>query len=368
MTEYRADPPCQAASGCIIIAEQSTMNGRQRILALLEGRRSDCLPQMPITMMFAADQLGVGYGKYAADYRTLVEAQILTAEKFDFDHVSCISDPAREAADCGAAVKYFDDQPPAIDESRALLAEKQTLAKLEIPDPLGGRRMHDRVKAAALFHQRVGGEKLIEGWIEGPCAEAADLRGINALMTDFFDDAPFVRDLFDFVVEMELSFAKAQIETGIELMGIGDAAASLVGPEIYSAFVLPCEQQMVDALHRMGAKVRLHICGNISRILAGIGTLGCEIVDVDYMVPISRAREEMGPEQVLAGNLDPVAALRNATPPSITEALAECHRQAGPRYIVAAGCEVPRDTPEENLLALRDYARSQRFDGDRPHC
>jgi len=334
------------------------MNGHQRILAVLEGRPVDCLPQMPITMMFAGDQLGVGYGKYATDYRTLVEAQIWTAEKFDFDYVSCISDPTREATDCGAAIRYFDNQPPAIDESRGLLADKQTLARLEIPNPLGGGRMHDRVKAAALFRERVGGEKLIEGWIEGPCAEAADLRGINTLMTDFFDDPAFIGDLFDFVLEMELRFAKAQIEAGVEIMGIGDAAASLVGPKIYQEFVLPYEKKMVAAVQEMGAKVRLHICGNISRILSGIGSLRCEIVDVDYMVPLSQAREEMDPEQVLAGNIDPVAVLRSGTPASITAAIAECHRQAGARYVVAAGCEVPRDTPPQNLLALRDYARS----------
>ncbi len=335
------------------------MNGRERILAVLEGRPADCLPQMPITMMFAADQLGVPYGKYATDHQLLVEAQILTAERFDFDYVSCISDPTREATDCGAAIQFFDDQPPAIDESRALLADKRTLAKLEIPDPLGGGRMHDRVRAAALLKQRIGGQKLIEGWIEGPCAEAADLRGINVLMTDFFDDPDFVRELFEFILQMELRFAQAQVDAGIDIMGIGDAAASLVGPKIYQELVLPYEKRMVDAVHAMGVKVRLHICGNIGRILPGIGSLACDLVDVDYMVPLAQARQEMGPDQVLSGNIDPVSVLQRGTPESITAAVAECHRQAAPRYILAAGCEIPRDTPPQNVLALRDYARSQ---------
>jgi uroporphyrinogen-III decarboxylase len=66
----------------------------------------------------------------------------------------------------------------------------------------------------------------------------------------------------------------------------------------------------------------------------------------------------MGPRQVLAGNLNPVAALRNSSPGVITAALSECHRQAGARYIVGAGCEVPRDTAEANLRALRDFAQS----------
>jgi len=334
------------------------MNGHERILALLAGRPVDCLPQMPITMMFAADQLGVPYGEYTADHRVLVEAQILTAGKFDFDHVSCISDPAREAADCGAEIHYFDNQPPVADEARSLLADKRVLKQLKVPDPRGGGRMHDRVQAAALFKQRSGGEKLIEGWIEGPCAEAADLRGINRLMTDFFDDPPFVRDLFEFVLAMELPFAQAQVAAGIDIMGIGDAAASLVGPRIYEEFVWPYEQKMVQAVQQMGVKVRLHICGNIRRILSGVGRLGCEIVDLDFMVPAAEARAAMRPAQVLAGNLNPVAVLRNGTPESITAAIAECHRLSGEHYIVAAGCEVPRDTPPQNLLALRDYARS----------
>ncbi len=335
------------------------MNGRERTLAIFEGRPVDCLPLMPITMMFAADLAGVPYGRYTADHRLLAEGQLRTAERFDFDYVSCISDPAREAADCGANVKFYDDQPPAIDEANALLADKTVLMRLKAPDPLAGGRMTDRVEAAALLRKRVGDDKLLEGWIEGPCAEAADLRGINRLMLDFYDDPAFVRDLFEFVLEMELRFARAQVEAGIDLMGVGDAAASLVGPQIYAEFVQPYEQRMVDALHEMGVKVRLHICGNISRILPGIGQLGCDLVDVDYMVSMEQARHETGPQQVLAGNLDPVRSLRDSYPQSIAEALGECYRQAGPRYVVAAGCEVPRDTPWENVEAMRKFARSR---------
>ena len=154
-----------------------------------------------------------------------------------------------------------------------------------------------------------------------------------------------------------MEFARAQVEAGVDLIGVGDAAASLVGPQIYEEFVRPYEQKLVDGLHAMGAKVRLHICGNIRRILPGIGSLGCEMVDIDSMVPLAQARQEMGPEVVLAGNIDPVKTLRNGTPESITAAIAECHRQAGPRYIVGAGCEVPRDTPE-SATSLWDVTSS----------
>ncbi len=315
---------------------------------------------MPITMMFAGDASGIRYGDYARDHRLLVAAQINIAEKFAFDYVSVISDPAREASDLGAKVQFFPDQPPAIVEMEALLTDKAALAALKVPDPRAGKRMNDRVQAAALFKEKVAGEKLIEGWVEGPCAMAADLRGINTLMLDFFDDTGFVRDLFAFAVEMELRFAEAQVEAGVDLIGVGDAAASLVGPQIYEEFVWPFEKQLVDGLHAMGTKARLHICGNTSAILAGMGRLGCDIVDLDYPASVAQARAEMRADQVLLGNIHPVKTLRDGTPETVTDEVARCHRDAGARFIVGAGCEIPRGTPDENVAALAAYARETR--------
>jgi len=334
------------------------MNSRERIFNLFKGGQTDHLSLMPITMQFATDSIGKKYKEYATDHRILVEGQLKVAEVFDIDHVSVISDPAREAADCGASILYAEDSPPAIDNQNNLLADKTKLVSLKMPDVLSGGRMQDRVEGVALFKEKVGNDKIIEGWIEGPCAEGADLRGINALMMDFFDDTAFVRDLFEFVIEMELNFAKFQIEAGVDIMGMGDAAASLIGPQLYEEFVWPYEKRLIDGVHELGAAVRLHICGNTRDILDGIGRLGCEIVDLDYMVPVSQAREKMGQSQIICGNIDPVAVLQDSTPDQIHQAVEQCHKEAGSNFIVGAGCEVTRNTAPENLRVLTDYAQS----------
>jgi MtaA/CmuA family methyltransferase len=189
---------------------------------------------------------------------------------------------------------------------------------------------------------------------------AADLRGINHLMTDFYDDPDFVRDLFETMVRMEIEFARAQAEAGVDLIGIGDAAASLVGPSLYQKFVLPFEKQLVEGIHAAGPHVRLHICGNTRRILKGMGETQSDIVDLDSFSPLDEGRAQMGPGQVLGGNLHPVSLLLNGSPEGVREATALCHRGAGNRYIVAAGCEIPRGTPHENLIAMGEYARSHR--------
>ena len=338
------------------------MKSRERILAQLEGRPVDRLPNMPITMMFAADQIGAPYLDYATNFRVMADAQVHTTEAFGIDHVSIISDPAVEAADCGASVSYYPNQPPAIDEANALLADMTVLGRLVAGRANGtlalpGKRMTNRINGVTLLKQKVGDCRLVEGWVEGPCAEASDLRGINNLMLDFMDEPAFVRDVFEFIVGMALDFAAHQVRAGADIIGVGDAAASLVGPRIYDEFVWPYEKRLVDGIHALGAKVRLHICGNTRRILGGMGRLGVDLIDLDYFSPVGEARAQMQPAQVLSGNIDPVRVLRDGTPGSVRAAIAECHRQAGAPYVIAAGCEVPRDTAPANLRALADYAQ-----------
>jgi MtaA/CmuA family methyltransferase len=328
------------------------VTGRERVFALLEGRTPDRVPLLPVTMLFAADRIGAKYGTYALDHRVLAEAQLRTAEEFDFDHVSAITE-TREAPDCGACVRYFDDQPYALDESRALLGDKSILSRLRAPDPDSATHMSDRLRAIGMLKNRAGAERIVEGRVEGPSGAAADVRGINTLMLDFHDDPAFVRDLFEFTVQLAVRFGAAQAAAGADLIGIGDPAASLVGPRLYDELVWPYQKRLMDGLHAAGARVRLHICGNTRRILGPMGRLGCDIVDIDSMVPLADARARMGPGQVLLGNIDPVRVLLRGSPEAVSAAIQECRREAGPAYIAGAGCEVPRGTPPENVRAMR---------------
>ena len=113
-------------------------------------------------------------------------------------------------------------------------------------------------------------------------------------MLDFFDDPAFVRDLFEFTIAMELRFARAQIEAGADLIGVGDAAASLIGPKLYFEFVQPYEEKLVRAIQDAGAPVRLHICGKTRKLYQGMAATGAKMIDLDSMAPLDEARAADG--------------------------------------------------------------------------
>jgi MtaA/CmuA family methyltransferase len=326
------------------------MNSRERVLALLEGKAVDRPPAMPVTMMWAADLVGATYHDYATRAEVQVAGQMAAARLFGFDHVSVISDPCCEAADLGAAIYFPPDAPPAIIEEQALLTDKSVLSALRVPDPQRvGSRMANRLAAVRLLREKMGETHLVEGWVEGPCAESADLRGINTLMMDYYDDEEFVHALAAFTVETALVFARAQIAAGADIIGVGDAAASLINRELYDQFVCPYEQRLVDGIHAAGGRVRLHICGRTTHLVEGMGALGCEIVDLDTSVDLAAARAAVGPRQVLLGNVHTVNVVRNGSVDDVRRELAACRGAAGPAWIAGAGCEIPRKSPPENV-------------------
>jgi len=332
------------------------MNSYQRTMARLAGEPVDRLPAQPILMLLAAKLIGRTYADYVRDYRVCAQGQLNLVEQFGVDMVSLCSDPWREAGDCGTELTFFDAQPPAARQH--LLADKSALAQLRMPDPATGPRMGDRINGVRLLREQVGGEVPVLGWVEGPMAEAADLRGLNAILEDLLLDQPFTHDLMNFATEMEVRFAQAQVAAGADMVGIGDAAASLISPELYVRFVLPGEQRLAQAIHEAGAKVRLHICGKTNHLLQHMAKVGADQVELDYPADLTKARAAVGPDVCLLGNMDPVRVVEQGTPEQIKQACAQCHQAAGERYILAAGCEVPPGTPLENVRAMFEYAAS----------
>ena len=188
----------------------------QRVRHTLSGAPVDHLAVQPMLMMFAAKHAGMAFIDYTRDGRKMAEAQLKVAQDFGVDCLLTCSDPAREVIDIAGdgSVDWFTDEGPAINEGRAALAEKSRLRQFKLPDPLGGGRMHDRVHAIEFMRRRAGPDLSIVGWVEGPLALAAELRGLNTIMLDFTDDPAFVRDLFDFTAEVAISSTARPIKIG----------------------------------------------------------------------------------------------------------------------------------------------------------
>ena len=147
------------------------------------------------------------------------------------------------------------------------------------------------------------------GWVEGALAEAGDLRGNSALLLDVYDRPEWLEELLEVCVEVEIEFARLQVQAGADMIGLGDAIGSQMSPRMYTRFALPYEMRIFEAVHAMGALARLHICGNTTKILPSMVQSGADIIDLDWMVDMAAAVRQFGDQVSFCGNLDPVAVM-----------------------------------------------------------
>jgi MtaA/CmuA family methyltransferase len=336
------------------------MDSLERMRAHLAGRPVDRLPVQPLIMQLAARHAGIHYNDYVTDARRLAEAQMRMAEAFGIDCLMTCSDPARELIDiAGDASVEWADSGPAIVESRAALLDKARLASLRVPDPLAPGRMRERVESIGIMRAEAGPAASIVGWVEGPLALAAEMRGLSNLMMDTYEDPAFLADLFDFTSSVGMAYWKPQVESGADTIGMSDAAASMMSPQHYETFVYPAQRRVVEDIKstRPEVIVRIHMCGATDHLLSTMTRLPADVFELDFPVDLAHARSVLGPDRVILGNVSTVQEMLTGTPEEVYAAAAACHRLCGPRHIVGTGCEVSPETPPENLHALVAYAR-----------
>lgn len=331
------------------------MNGRERVLAAIEGRERDHVPFWPFVMAFSAKYAGIPYSQFATDHRKLGEAQIRTAEAFDLDVVTMDSDAYREASAFGAALEYPEDDLPVL--KRRAVVDKKSFS-MKKPEIASSERLVDKIEGVRYLKERCGQERAVSGWIEAPFQSCGVLCQVDTFLVDVLEEDAFVRELLELVTEFEIEFAVEQARAGADIIGIGDAMASLVSAQVYGEQIYPWTKRVVEGIQeKTSAKLKYHICGYSRHILPYVEKLGVDVVNVDYKVDVAEAFALIGGKLAVKGNVDPVAVLKNGTEEEVRAAVREMAPFASRPYILSPGCEVPRDTPPENLRAMSQEAK-----------
>ena len=323
---------------------------KERIHAILNGDSYDRTAVTPIFMAWAAHFIGHTYRDYYLDGDILVEAQLAVTQAFNLDQISAISDPWREASAYGMEFEY---PPEGVGRPKeAFIKTRDEISHVKRFDIENAKRTKQRIESVRKMAAEVGKTHSVLGWVEGPMAEYGDLRGVENAMLDLIDEPEIFVEAGEVIVENEIAFAIAQIKAGADMVGVGDSAASLISPEMYSKLVMPLERKLITAIHEAGAAAKLHVCGNISNIVQYMADSGTDVIDVDWMVSLTRARELAGPDVTLCGNFNPAGVLFEGSPEQVAEAAKECINAVPGKFILMPGCEVPPATPEKNIRAF----------------
>jgi hypothetical protein len=210
--------------------------------------------------------------------------------------------------------------------------------------------------------EELGGETAVIG----DCGAATmaflvSMRGMNRAMFDLIEQPRLVHAIMDKGAAIAIEKGMFNLALGIQVLRLNDSVGnmSVISPEHWRQFVFPHMKEVCDTLHAHDPQARIycHICGNVLPVVEDLVRTGLDCIGpLDPLGGFTPAqvRERVGDAVALMGGVNTLSFL-NGTPVDIQEEAVRCLRQAGAHggYVLSSGCVIPRESPRENLLALR---------------
>lgn len=117
-------------------------------------------------------------------------------------------------------------------------------------------------------------------YVVGPWGLAAEVRGIDALLTDLFDRPTFVHELMDWATGWICSHLHALAPLRPPSICINESWVGVgLSPRLYRSFVLPYDRKCVTAAHTIGALVSYHNCGRGRALIEDMLATGADALE-----------------------------------------------------------------------------------------
>lgn len=159
------------------------------------------------------------------------------------------------------------------------------------------------------------------------------------------------------ITQVTISYLKAQIAAGVDVLQIFDSWANVLDEGEFSLFSLPYLKQIVDALRDTGVPLILFCRGSTERV-APLVSLAPSAISFDWLRPIDELRRAVPAGIAIQGNFSPDIFKKpcEALVREVTAALRSMQGQRG--WIVNLGHGVMPDTPIEQVRLLVDTVQS----------
>ncbi len=187
----------------------------------------------------------------------------------------------------------------------------------------------------------------------GPFTWAMILCDWNVLQGKVAGDRSFVKEVCELGVRLSMAFFDPLIDRGlIDGISIPDGAVTLIDDTLYCEVVMPYEKKLFDMIRARGAGCFLHQCGNIGRQLPLYPETGADCISVDAGVPIGSVYDCYRDRVVTAGNTDVINTVYGGDLNSLCGSVAESVSGISDplyRFILMPSCDLPPDTPVEKV-------------------
>jgi len=340
------------------------MNGLSLIKQAFKLEPVERTPWVPFVGVHAGYLIGVDAEEYLKSSKNMVAGLTKAIELYKPDGIPVSFDLQLEAEILGCRLNWAKENPPAVVSHP--LSEGVSLSSLKIPEVHEGRIPLVLETTRALH--AANPEIALYGLITGPFTLALHLLGTDIFMK-MFEDPEQVMEIMKFCTDVAVRYSEMLIEAGCDVIAVVDPMTSQIDPASFETFVTPYATRIFESVRAKQKLSSFFVCGHAQQNIEAMCDCHPDNISIDENIPLEFVKEIALSRKIsFGGNLKlTVVLLMGDVTDAKQDALACLDSGGNCGFILAPGCDLPMQTPVENIQAvselvfdqyLRDVARN----------
>lgn len=335
------------------------MEGLKLIEKVFRLEETERAPWVPFVGVHGGKLIGVDAEAYLKSSKNIVDGISKAVELYKPDGIPVAFDLQIEAEILGCKLVWSKENPPAVVSHP--LADGVSLSSLRLPGKTDGR-IPVVLEAAATLRQKYPGLALY-GLITGPFTLALHLLGTDIFMK-LFEDPDYVYGIMDFCTRVGIKHSEMLLEAGCDVIAVVDPMTSQIDPMSFETFVSPYARRIFDFVRLKKKYSSFFVCGHAQQNIEVMCGCHPDNISIDENIPLDYVKDIALAKGIsFGGNLKLTSVLLLGDELDSKKEAVNCLDLGGNKgFILAPGCDLPMDTPVENLQAVAevaydDYAR-----------
>jgi len=328
-----------------------TMTGKELIKSAFNLEETERIPWVPFVGVHGGKLVGQNAETYLKSREAVVEGFDRAVELYNPDGLPVMFDLQVEAEALGCDLVWSDENPPAVVSHP--LAGGLKLEDLKVPSPTDGRigLVMGACRECSQKHPGVA----TYGLLTGPFTLALHMLGTD-IFIKMFEDEQYVHDLMAFAKDVGIFMADHYIQNGCDVVSMVDPMTSQIDSDQFRQFVLPVAEEIFTYIRSRGALSSFFVCGYAQQNIKVMCDCGPDNISIDENIPLEYVKEVCLENQIsFGGNLKLTVVLLMGSKEDCQTNAMECMERGGSKgFILAPGCDLPMDTPAENLQAITE--------------
>jgi uroporphyrinogen decarboxylase len=284
-------------------------------------------------------------------------------EMFEPDAIFPLMDLAVEANALGRYVIFPRDESATVPKDAFHVSDLDRLREINI---VFDSRLMGYVETIKLMKIGLPEHIVKGGYVIGPYSLAGLLMGADEAAMATVMQPDVLHQVCVFATDIIQQYARLQISAGAELICILEPSAVMLGPDQFREFSAQYIKYIVNSCRLSGVNTVYHTCGNTMHLIqemVAAGVNGLSLDSPDVGVHLDQVAGSIPENVVVLGNINPASTMLFDKPQDISRAVFSLMdiMRPHPGFILSTGCDLPQETPADNIRAFMDAGRNYKM-------